>query len=159
MPISGKTKLIIRKGTIDDTPAVYELIKELAIFEREPESVHISENTLRNDFDAYRLFVAELNGTIVGMALYFPYYSTWDGKCLYLEDLIVSEPYRRQGIGSQLWKALIVEAKDTNAARLMWQVLDWNKDAISFYEKLNSKMDNSWVNCRLTREQLLTFDL
>lgn len=159
MPISGKTNLIIRKGTIHDTPVVYKLIKELAIFEKEPESVHLSEDTLRNDFDAYRLFVAEVDGNVVGMALYFPYYSTWDGKCLYLEDLIVSESYRRHGIGSQLWRALIREAKDTNAARLMWQVLDWNKDAISFYEKLNSKMDNSWVNCRLTREQLLTFDI
>jgi GNAT superfamily N-acetyltransferase len=158
MPI---TKFSIRKAKPRDVSGMMNLIRELAVYERAGDEVHIDEEDLRRDgFEnqAYSAFVAELNNEVAGMALYYPKYSTWKGRCIYLEDLVVAEHYRGQGIGRALFAALVNEAKAFGAARLEWQVLDWNAPAISFYKSLNAELDGEWINCRLTREQIESFN-
>jgi len=89
------------------------------------------------------------------MAFFFYSYSTWKGKCIYLEDIIVKEQYRGKGIGEKLFDALIERCKKDNAKRLMWQVLDWNTPAIEFYKKkYNAHVDGGWLNCKLTKEEI-----
>ena len=146
----------IRAGKKEDCSAVLELIRELAAYEKAlPEVELTAEQLMKDGFESsppkYQLLVAEENDDIVGCALYYPRYSTWKGRTLYLEDLVVKEAYRRKGVGSGLLKALIGVAGEENAARLEWQVLDWNQDAIAFYEKFNTRFDEEWVNCKLVR--------
>jgi len=105
----------------------------------------------------FYFFVAELDGKIIGTAIYYISYSTWRGKSLYLEDLIVNEKYRQKGVGKCLFDRLIEEAKKQKAHRFLWQVLDWNEPAINFYKKYNSIFENDWINCKLTKEQLDKF--
>lgn len=153
--------IIIRQGTADDLPAVLQLIKELAAYENAPNEVTLTlEDMLKDGFGEkplFELLVAESNGSILGMALYFYSYSTWKGKCIYLEDIVVKEDARRKGIGLQLFEALIKKARDFGAQRLQWQVLDWNQPAISFYKKINANLDPSWINCKLTFDQLASY--
>jgi len=141
-----------------DASTILRLIRDLARYEKAEKEVVITTETLINDgFENGRSFectVAEIDGNVVGVALYYPRYSTWKGKYLYLEDLIVMERERGKGIGSALLKEVITIAKAQNAARLEWQVLDWNKGAIRFYEKVGATLDNEWINARLTREQM-----
>lgn len=143
----------IRKAYAADAEALHTLIVELAIFERCGDAVDVSVAQLRRDgfseprrFDA---FVAELDGTIVGMALYYPRYSTWKGMCLYLEDLIVRDTVRGLGIGKALLRAVVQAGVDQGAARVQWQVLDWNEDAIRFYKSLGAEIDGEWLDCKL----------
>jgi GNAT superfamily N-acetyltransferase len=143
----------IRKGEKNDVPAAYQLIVELAIFEKEPEAV---TNTIEKMYEdgfgenpIYGFYVAEKDGEIVGMALYYFRYSTWKGKRLFLEDLIVSEKMRGKGLGEQLLKTMISEAEATNCTGLMWQVLDWNEPAINFYNKFGVRYDKGWYNVHL----------
>ena len=151
-------KCIIRKGTEADVPALLALIKELAIFEKAENEVTMTENQLQKDgFSENRLFdfiVAESNSKIVGIALYFYKFSTWKGKSIHLEDLIVAQNQRRLGIGSMLFDEVVNIAKKEEVARLEWQVLDWNKPAINFYNKYNAQYGEEWLNARLTFEQL-----
>lgn len=153
--------IIIRKGTRNDLPQVLRLIKELAAYEKAPDEVTITLDDLEQDgFGERPLFgflVAETEGTIAGMALYFFSYSTWKGKCMYLEDIVVSESFRRKGIGTKLFTALIEEARLFGAERLQWQVLDWNEPAQTFYRKINAHLDAAWINCKLTKEQITGF--
>lgn len=151
--------LVIRAGRKDDLPRVLELIKELAEYERAPHEVtNTVEQMERDGFGPhpfYGLFVAEISGTIVGMALYYWRYSTWKGKRLYLEDIIVTDSYRGKGIGKKLFDRIIRHALDEHCTGMMWQVLDWNKPAIKFYEKYyKARFDNGWVNCHLEREEM-----
>lgn len=150
--------LIIRKGINDDLPSVLELIKELAIFEKEPEQVHNTVKQLENDAfgedPIFNFFVAVDDNSVVGAAIYFTMYSTWKGKCIYLDDLIVTERSRRDGVGAKLFKAVIHETHKVNAKQLHWQVLDWNEPAIEFYKKYNASFDNEWINCKLNKEQI-----
>lgn len=147
-----KMEFHIRRAETKDASACFELIKELALFEKEPEAV---KNTLKQfekdgfgENPIYKMFVAELaNGQIAGMALFFIGYSTWKGKLLYLDDLMVGEKYRSNGIGQELINVLFEYAKNNEVKVIKWQVLDWNTPAIEFYEKLNMKMDGSWINC------------
>jgi len=155
------TTFIIRKGTPDDVPAAWQLIHELAVYEKAGNEVVTTPASMLEDGfgeDAlYHFFVAEKDGKIVGIALYFFTYSTWKGRCLYLEDLVVTKAYRRQGVGSLLFDALILEAQKTNSQRMAWQVLDWNEPAIQFYKNIQAALDETWINCKLTTEQINSF--
>ncbi len=145
--------MIIRKSTPADVPAMFELVKELAIYEKALDQVNNTpEQMLADGFGENPIFgavVAEENGSIVGMSLYYFRYSTWKGKRLYLEDLIVQEAMRGRGIGEALIQATIAVAKETGCTGLMWQVLDWNEPAINFYKKLGTRLDDEWINVHL----------
>lgn len=139
----------------NDMSAVLELIKELAAYENALHEVEMTIETLMKDgFGPKKLFdclVAKDNkGIVLGFALYFTTYSTWKGKCLYLEDILVREEHRRKGIGSLLFDHLMEIAKDTGVKRFQWQVLDWNKPAINFYKKYAAILDEEWINCKVT---------
>jgi GNAT superfamily N-acetyltransferase len=145
--------IIIRESVREDVPAMFELIKELALFEKAPEQV---TNTIEQmyvdgfgDNPIFGTIVSEVDGKVVGMALYYYRYSTWKGKRLYLEDLIVSETMRGKGLGEKLLEATIQKARETFCTGLMWQVLDWNTAAINFYKKFGARFDEEWVNVHI----------
>ncbi|RDV12547.1 GNAT family N-acetyltransferase [Pontibacter diazotrophicus] len=152
----------IRKGNIDDLPQVHALIMELAEFERAPlEVTNTLEDMERDGFGEnpiYKIFVAESAEGIVGIALYYIAYSTWKGRTIYLEDLVVTERLRRAGIGRKLFKAVAQEAKELGARRFRWQVLEWNEPAIAFYKNIGADLDAEWINCTLTEEQIKNFE-
>jgi GNAT superfamily N-acetyltransferase len=156
-----QTPPTIRKGTKEDVPAVFALIKELALYEKAPEQVTLSLQELEDDGfgenPIYGLFVAEINTMVIGIALYYEKYSTWQGRCIYLEDIIVTESQRGKGIGHQLFQKVIGVAKERNSARMEWQVLDWNEPAINFYKKYNANLDGEWLNGKLTHQQIQAF--
>ena len=148
----------IRTGSKSDLPQVLELIKELAAYENAPNDVEVTISQMEewgfgND-KQFDLFVGLKNDRIIGIALYYYKYSTWKGKCLFLEDIIVTESERRHGYGKLLFKAVVDVAKKEKVKRMEWQVLDWNEPAIKFYKKYNTVFDNEWVNCKLTYEEL-----
>ncbi len=149
---------MVRKGTKKDLPQVLTLIKELAAYEKEPDAVTLTLKELEEDgFGAnpiYGLFIAETDGTIIGISLYYEKYSTWKGRSIFLEDIIVTESHRGKGIGKQLFENVIAIAKSRKAARMEWQVLDWNKPAIGFYNRYGAILDGEWLNGQLTRQQL-----
>lgn len=146
-------QITIRKGTPEDVPQVFALVQELALYERAPEQVtNTPEMMLKDGFGPepiFGLFVAEVDGQIVGISLYYYRYSTWKGKRLYLEDLIVTESMRGHGLGKMLLDTTVQEAKDTNCTGVMWQVLDWNEPSIRFYERYGARLDGEWINCHL----------
>jgi GNAT superfamily N-acetyltransferase len=148
----------IRPATIEDCPRLMELVHELALFERAPDEVTV---TLDEFIDAgfgakpvWKAYVAEVDGLIVGFALYYIRYSTWKGCRLYLEDLIVTEAYRGRKIGKLLLDRLVVEAKELGFSGMVWQVLDWNEPAINFYKKYEANLEAGWLNVSLSKEQL-----
>lgn len=140
--------MIIRKGTPNDMSSVLELIKELAIFEKEPDAVVITIDDLIRDGFAenplFHTFVAEVNQEIIGIALYYYRYSTWKGKTIHLEDLIVKEDKRGTGAGFALYSEIIAQGKRDNVRRIEWNVLDWNTPAIEFYKKSGAKILDDW---------------
>ena len=140
--------MIIRKATKNDMPSVLELIQELATFEKEPDAVLVTvDNLIRDGFSEnplFQCFVAEVDGEIIGMALYYYRYSTWKGKTIHLEDLIVKENKRGTGAGFALYKEIIKQGKAENVRRIEWNVLDWNTPAIDFYEKSGAKVLGDW---------------
>jgi GNAT superfamily N-acetyltransferase len=140
--------MIIRKGTSEDMPHVLELIKELAAYEKEPEAVVVTEDDLiRDGFcenPLFHTFVAEVEGKIIGMALYYYRYSTWKGKTIHLEDLIVTDSMRGTGAGFALYKEIIKQGKLDNVRRVEWNVLDWNTPAIDFYNKSGANVLSDW---------------
>ena len=140
--------MIIRKGTAMDMKGVLALIKELAIFEKEPEAVVITEEDLiRDGFcenPLFSVFIAEKEQEIVGIALYYYRYSTWKGKTIHLEDLVVKESMRGTGLGSALYSAIIEQGKIDGVRRIEWNVLDWNTPAITFYENSGAKVLDDW---------------
>lgn len=148
----------IRRGTENDVAAALGLVKELAEYEKAPNEVEVTlEEMLSWGFGrnkVFDFFVAEKNRRIVGLALYYYKYSTWKGKCMFLEDIIVTESERGNGIGKLLFDEIVEIAKAEKVRRLEWQVLEWNKPAINFYEKYNSVLDGEWINCKLTNHQL-----
>ena len=148
----------IRVGTKDDLPRVLELIKELAAFEKAPHEVINTIALMEHDGfgpnPIYGFFVAENKNGIVGLSLYYWRYSTWKGKRLYLEDIIVTESERGSGIGKLLFDRTMQHALDEHCSGMMWQVLDWNEPAIKFYKKYGSKLDDEWINCNLERNQI-----
>jgi GNAT superfamily N-acetyltransferase len=148
----------IRVGRKEDLPSVLELVKELAAFERAPEQVINTVALMEKDgFGAtpiFGFFVAENENGIVGLSLYYWRYSTWKGKRLYLEDIIVTESERGNGIGKKLFDRTMQHAIDSECSGMMWQVLDWNTPAIEFYKKYGSALTNEWINCSLERAQI-----
>ena len=138
----------IRKGNPEDMKSVLELIRELAIFEKEPDAVLISEEDLvRDGFGEnplFHVFVAEADTEIVGIALYYYRYSTWKGKTIHLEDLIVKEKMRGTGLGSALYSEIMKQGKKDNVRRIEWNVLDWNTPAVNFYENSGAKVLKEW---------------
>ena len=148
----------IRKGTESDIEQALSLIKELAIYEKAPDEVEVTPNEMRawgfGSNKIFDFFVAEENDVIIGMALYYFKYSTWKGKCLFLEDIIVTETQRGKGIGKLLFDKIIEVSKETNVRRMEWQVLDWNTPAINFYKKYAATLDGEWINGKLTKVQL-----
>lgn len=139
-------------------PAVLELVKELAVFEREPDAVVITADDLVRDgfgqSPMFEVIVAEVNEVIVGMALYYNRYSTWTGKTIHLEDLIVSQQFRGTGLGMALYTEVIKEGKKQKVRRIEWNVLDWNKPAIDFYEKSGAKVLLDWCNVQMNEERI-----
>ena len=140
--------MIIRKGQKEDMPAVLELIKELAVFEKEPDAVVVTvDDLVRDGFSnnpLFHTFIAEAEGQIVGMALYYYRYSTWKGKTIHLEDLIVKEKSRGTGAGYALYSEIMAQGKKDNVRRIEWNVLDWNTPAIDFYNKSGAKLLEDW---------------
>jgi GNAT superfamily N-acetyltransferase len=153
--------ITIRKGVKEDLPQVLDLVKELAAYEKAPLEVAVTiEEMERDGFSenpAFGFFVAETNNRILGIALYYIKYSTWKGKCIFLEDIIVTEQFRKFGIGKKLFETVVQVAKEMKARRMEWQVLEWNTPAILFYEKLDSNFDKEWINCKLTEEQIRNY--
>jgi len=148
----------IRKGVAGDLPAVLGLIHELAEYEKARDEVAVTVDQMREwafgKDRIFEFFVITVEGNIKGMALYYYKYSTWKGRCLFLEDLIVTSSERGKGYGKLLFEEIIKVAKLEKVKRLEWQVLDWNTPAINFYRKFNSKFDPEWINCKLTDDQL-----
>lgn len=150
--------LKIREGRREDLPAVLDLIKELAEYERSADQViNTVENLEKDGFGpspVYGFFVAELNGKVVGISLYYWRYSTWKGKRLYLEDIVVTQSQRGNGIGKQLFDRTMQHTLDSGCSGMMWQVLDWNEPAINFYKKYGATIANDWLNCTLEGTQI-----
>ena len=139
--------MIIRKGTEQDFSQILALIKELALFEKAPQEVSNTVEKMQNEKDLFEFFVAEKNGEIIGMALYFFAYFTWKGKSLYLDDLYVKQEQRGSGVGGKLLRKIFEVAQEHNVDRLRWQVLDWNEPAIELYDKIGATLDKEWINC------------
>jgi GNAT superfamily N-acetyltransferase len=138
----------IRKATPNDIPVILELIKELAVFEKEPDAVVVTEKDIVqfgfSNNPLFGCFAAEVSGEVIGMALYYYRFSTWKGKTIHLEDLIVRENKRGTGAGWALYKEIIKQGKRDGVRRIEWNVLDWNIHAIDFYEKSGAKVLQDW---------------
>lgn len=153
--------ITIREAVKEDCTRLLELINELALYEKAPHEVTV---TLQEFEDAgfgknpvWKAFIAEDNGGIIGMALYYVRYSTWKGCRLYLEDLVVTEEYRGKGVGKSLFDKIIIEAKEQGFNGMTWQVLDWNEPALNFYRKYEAGVEAGWLNASLSKEQLLNY--
>lgn len=141
-------EFLIRDAVKEDMKSVLNLIKELALFEKEPNEVIVNEEQLINDgFNIqpkFKCFVAEAKSEVIGMALIYPRYSTWKGPAIHLEDLIVNEKYRGRGIGFSLFSRFIKYSNDLKVKRVQWVVLEWNKSAIEFYKKNGAQVLDDW---------------
>ncbi|MFV8345189.1 GNAT family N-acetyltransferase [Flavobacterium sp. ZB4P13] len=138
----------IRRGEPQDMHAVLGLIQELAEFENEPDAVLVTvDDLIRDGFGPvplFHVFVAEADDEIVGIALYYYRYSTWKGKTIHLEDLVVKDKMRGTGLGYALYSEIIKQGKKDQVRRVEWNVLDWNTPAIEFYEKSGAKVLRDW---------------
>lgn len=144
----------IRQACPDDIPDILRLIRALAVYEREPDAVKATEESLHAALfgEPPRIWVhlAEQDGRVVGVALWFLTYSTWTGKpTLYLEDLFVEETARGSGAGQALFQAVAGEAKARDCGRMDWAVLDWNAKAKGFYTRMGARPTSGWEVWRL----------
>ncbi|RZL30226.1 MAG: GNAT family N-acetyltransferase [Pedobacter sp.] len=153
----------IKVAKKEDCARLLELINELALYEKAPEEVTV---TLGEFVEAgfgskpvWKAFVAEVENTIVGFALFYTRYSTWKGCRLYLEDFIVTENYRGKGIGKLLFEKVMAETKNGNYSGMVWQVLDWNEPALNFYNKYAANIENGWLNASFSKDQINGFSL
>lgn len=148
----------IRRAEARDVPQMLDLVKELAVFEKEPDAVAVTFEHMHDagfgDDPVWVGWVAETDGVIVGIAVCYERYSTWKGRRLYLEDIVVTERARGQRIGEKLFRQCAKYALEKKYSGMHWQVLDWNVDAIRFYERFGSALDPQWVNGSLELEQL-----
>lgn len=151
----------IREGEIEDMPAVLNLIKELAHFEKEPEAVVVTVADLEKDgfgnSPLFKTFVAELDDEIVGMAFFYPRYSTWKGPTIHLEDLIVKKSKRGLNIGSALYKKVIEYGSNLGVKRIEWVVLDWNTPAIEFYKKTGGHILEDWKTVQMNEQAIKNY--
>ncbi len=151
----------IRVAVKEDCPRLMELVNELALYEKAPEEVTVTLDEFIDagfgDKPVWKAFVAEVDGIIVGFAVYYIRYSTWKGNRMYLEDLIVTEEYRGKKIGKLLFDRLIAEAKELGFSGMVWQVLDWNEPALNFYNKYEANIEAGWLNASLSKEQLQNY--
>jgi GNAT superfamily N-acetyltransferase len=143
--------ITIRKAAKEDCPAMMKLVHELAEYEKMPQEVTIDfDHFVESGFGpnpVWWAYVAEVDKTIVGFALYYIRFSTWKGQRMYVEDLLVTEQMRGKGIGRLLFNHLIEDTREKNLNGITWQVLDWNKPAINFYKKLGDvEFDGGWLN-------------
>lgn len=152
------SSVIIKKADKDDMPQVLQLIKELALYEKSPESVTLTLNELVESGEGaipiYYCHVAINETQIIGFCIYYIGFSTWKGKMVYLDDLFVLEPHRKSGIGHLLFEEVRNFAKLQNANLMRWMVLDWNQSAIEFYKKKKASFDAEWIQCQLDKSQL-----
>ena len=153
------TSVTIRLATEGDVGEIRRLIVGLALYEKEPAAtVEVTEDELRRDgFGAqpvFRCLLAEVDGAAIGFALFFYNYSTWQGRCIYLEDLYVEESARGTGTGTLLLKTVAAIAHAEGCKRMSWQALDWNTPALDFYKALGANRLDSWVNLRLGPAEL-----
>ena len=150
--------VVFRAGLKADMPSVLKLIKELARFENEANAVDITVEDLERDGfgeqPLFNIFVAELSGEIVGMALFYDRYSTWKGPTIHLEDLIVTEQKRGLKIGSTLYKKVIEYGYNKGVKRIEWNVLDWNEPAISFYESTGATVLRDWDTAQIHEAEM-----
>ncbi|MGD0755231.1 MAG: GNAT family N-acetyltransferase [Bacteroidales bacterium] len=152
------TIINIRNAKDEDFPAVLLLIKELAAFEKAAEKVTNSVELMKKEKNLFSCFVAETrSGEIVGMAIYYFVYYTWVGKSLYLEDIYVKEPYRKQKTGTALLQKVFDVAVKEDCKRVRWQVLKWNESAIQMYIKSGAEIDNEWLNCNFDSTGIQSF--
>lgn len=151
----------IRESVLEDMEAVWKLIHELAVFEKEPDAVEITpQDLIRDGFKdppSFNCFVAESESGILGIALVYPRYSTWKGNSLHLEDLIVTESARGTGVGSALLSRVVDYAKALGVKRVSWDVLDWNEPAIKFYESKGAKVLRDWDVVHLDEQGIKNF--
>ena len=151
----------IREARLADCSRIFELINELAVYERAPEEVTVTlaefEDAGFGQKPVWKAFVAELDETIVGFALYYVRYSTWKGCRLYLEDFIVTDSHRGKGIGKQLFDTVVLEAHEKGFNGMTWQVLDWNEPALNFYKKYEAGVEAGWLNGSLSKQQLANY--
>ena len=152
--------IIIRNAQREDCPRLLELVRELAVYEKAPNEVTVTlEHFMESGFGekpVWWAFVATVphpdhsaERMIAGFALYYIRYSTWKGQTMYLEDILVTESLRGQGIGQQLFDRLREEAREIGFKRVTWQVLDWNEPAINFYRRQGARMDPEWLNATI----------
>ncbi len=144
----------IRRAEKKDCIRILELIVELAVFEKAPNEVTVTLNHFEESGfglnPVWWAFVAEVDGIVQAFALYYIRYSTWKGQRMYLEDILVTEKMRGNKLGQLLFDRLILEAKEKNLLGIVWQVLEWNELAISFYKKYNASFDGEWINCSIS---------
>ena len=140
----------VRKINKEDLPTLFSLVQELADFEKAAHEVTTNIDMYEADWQSgwFDAIVIEIEGKIIGMALYYKAFSTWKGKMLYLEDLIINEAYRGKGYGKILLQSFYEIAKLEGATSVKWQVLDWNTPAIEFYKSEQVILDPEWINCR-----------
>jgi len=144
-------EITYRKMSSDDIKDIYELVYELAIFEKEPDAMVAKIADYYTAFESGLIdgSVAVSNEEVIGMTVYYMTFSTWKGNCLYLEDFYVKDAYRKFGIGQVLFDAYISDAKSKNCAMCKWQVLDWNSVGLNFYDKNNAIIEKNWWNGKI----------
>ena len=151
----------VRFAQKKDMAAVHQLITELAVYENEPDAVEISVEDLEtNGFSTnpkFQIFVAEEENSIIGMALFYERFSTWKGKAIHLEDLIVTQSKRKLGVGKALYSKLMNYAFENDYKRVAWEVLDWNKNAIDFYESTGATILEGWQVVHMKEQRLKEF--
>ncbi|PQJ76431.1 GNAT family N-acetyltransferase [Polaribacter glomeratus] len=152
---------IIREGQKKDVQAVLDLITELAVFEKEPDAVEITvQDLLKDGFSdtpKFKLFVAEENAVVIGIALFYERYSTWKGKSIHLEDLMVTQSKRKIGAGKALYTAVLKYAYEHNFNRVAWEVIDWNTNAIDFYKSTGATYLHDWSVVQMNKENLAKY--
>src|SRR5690606_36168949 len=146
-----KQEIIIRSAEKSDMEVVLSLVKELAEYEKAPEQVTATPDDYRRNFEegVFEALVAEMDGEVVGMALYYLCWSTWRGRMLYLDDFVVRQSHRRYGIGQLLFDAFMEKAREKDCFLVKWQVLDWNEPALRFYEKNQAIIETEWWNGKI----------
>lgn len=145
------SEILVRKANLSDMPSIFSLVKELAIFEKAEEQVWTNVKYYEREYLKGTFFsiVAEIENQVVGACIYYMSFSTWKGRMMYLEDFVVNESFRGQGVGEKLYYQFLKEAKDMDCTMVKWEVLDWNKPAISFYEKHGATIEKCWWDCKV----------